>query len=100
MCRRAKNNRSTVPRRRERPKVASLEGRRLRPRRPSRRGFAVQLRMTRGVVRGRRMSKKLIANGYVVTVDPARNVFAGGYVAVDGARTSAVGAGAQHAPAH
>ncbi|MEA3024661.1 MAG: hypothetical protein QOK01_3513, partial [Alphaproteobacteria bacterium] len=31
------------------------------------------------------MSRKLIANGYVVTVDPARSVFAGGYVAVDGA---------------
>src|ERR1700694_1059449 len=46
------------------------------------------------------MSRKLIANGYVVTVDPARNVFAGGYVAVDGARISAVGPAAQAPPAH
>ena len=46
------------------------------------------------------MSKKLIANGYVVTVDPARNVFAGGYVAVDGARISAVGPAAKTPPAH
>ena len=45
------------------------------------------------------MSKKLIANGYVVTVDPARNVFAGGYVAVDGARISAVGPAAKTPPA-
>jgi 5-methylthioadenosine/S-adenosylhomocysteine deaminase len=46
------------------------------------------------------MSKKLIANGYVVTVDPERNVFAGGYVAVDGARISAVGPAAKTPPAH
>jgi 5-methylthioadenosine/S-adenosylhomocysteine deaminase len=41
------------------------------------------------------MSRKLITGGYVVTVDPARNVFPDGYVAVDGARISAVGPSAQ-----
>jgi 5-methylthioadenosine/S-adenosylhomocysteine deaminase len=41
------------------------------------------------------MARKLIAGGYVVTVDPARNVFPGGYVAIDGARISAVGPSAQ-----
>src|SRR6266545_4780217 len=41
------------------------------------------------------MSRKLIANGYVVTVDSARNVFPGGFVAIDGARISAVGPSAQ-----
>jgi 5-methylthioadenosine/S-adenosylhomocysteine deaminase len=46
------------------------------------------------------MSRKLIANGYVVTVDPARSVFAGGYVAVDGARIAAVGPSEQTPPAH
>src|SRR3979411_3429382 len=46
------------------------------------------------------MSKKLIANGFVVTVDPARNVFAGGYVAVDGARISAWGRASKTPPAH
>jgi 5-methylthioadenosine/S-adenosylhomocysteine deaminase len=44
------------------------------------------------------MSRKLIANGYVVTVDPSRNVFPGGFVAVDGARISAVGPSAQTPP--
>jgi 5-methylthioadenosine/S-adenosylhomocysteine deaminase len=38
------------------------------------------------------MARVLISNGYVVTVDGRRNVFPGGYVAVDGARISAVGA--------
>src|SRR5215813_16176 len=41
------------------------------------------------------MSRKLIAGGHVVTVDGARNVFPGGYVAIDGARISAVGPSAQ-----
>src|ERR1051325_8144715 len=41
------------------------------------------------------MSRKLIAGGYVVTVDRARNVFPGGYVAIDGARIAAVGPSAQ-----
>ena len=41
------------------------------------------------------MSRKLITNGYVVTVDPARNVYPGGYVAIDGANISAVGPAAQ-----
>lgn len=41
------------------------------------------------------MSRKLIANGYVVTVDPSRDVFPGGFVAIDGARISAVGPLAQ-----
>ncbi len=41
------------------------------------------------------MARKLIAGGYVVTVDPTRNVFAGGYVAIDGARIAAVGPSAQ-----
>ena len=41
------------------------------------------------------MSRKLITGGYVVTVDPARNVFPGGYVAIDGAKISAVGPSAQ-----
>jgi 5-methylthioadenosine/S-adenosylhomocysteine deaminase len=37
------------------------------------------------------MARKLIRGGYVVTVDPRRNVFLGGYVAIDGARIAAVG---------
>jgi len=41
------------------------------------------------------MSRKLIAGGYVVTVDPARNVFPGGYVAIDGGKIAAVGPSAQ-----
>jgi 5-methylthioadenosine/S-adenosylhomocysteine deaminase len=41
------------------------------------------------------MSKVLISNGYVVTVDGARRVLPGGYVAIDGARISAVGPAAQ-----
>jgi len=40
------------------------------------------------------MARKLIKGGYVVTVDPQRNVFPGGHVAIDGARIAAVG------PAH
>jgi 5-methylthioadenosine/S-adenosylhomocysteine deaminase len=40
------------------------------------------------------MSRKLIAGGYVVTVDAARSVFPGGYVAIDGARIAAVGSSA------
>jgi 5-methylthioadenosine/S-adenosylhomocysteine deaminase len=41
------------------------------------------------------MSRKLISGGYVVTVDPARNVFPGGYVAIHGAKISAVGPSSQ-----
>jgi 5-methylthioadenosine/S-adenosylhomocysteine deaminase len=41
------------------------------------------------------MSRKLIAGGYVVTVDPARTVFPGGYVAIDGAKIAAVGSSTQ-----
>src|SRR5258707_9133481 len=41
------------------------------------------------------MSRKLIPNGYVVTVDPGRNVIPGGFVAIDGAAISAVGPAAQ-----
>src|ERR1700750_2781391 len=44
------------------------------------------------------MARTLIRNGYVVTVDGQRNVFPGGYVAIDGARISAVGPGSE-APA-
>ena len=44
------------------------------------------------------MPRTLIANGTVVTVDGARNVFPGGYVAIDGARIAATGPAAQ-APA-
>ena len=44
------------------------------------------------------MSRILIKDGYVVPVNPAREVFASGFVAVDGARIAAVGPGAQ-APA-
>ena len=38
------------------------------------------------------MARLLIENGYVVTVDPARNVYPGGYVVVDDSRIAAVGA--------
>src|SRR6266699_2992666 len=41
------------------------------------------------------MPRVLINNGYVVTVDSARNVFPGGYVAVDGATIGAVGPSGQ-----
>jgi 5-methylthioadenosine/S-adenosylhomocysteine deaminase len=41
------------------------------------------------------MARILIRNGYVVTVDPARAVYPGGYVAIDGARIAAVGPAAQ-----
>lgn len=37
------------------------------------------------------MSRVLIRNGYIVTVDRARNVYPGGYVAIDGARIAAAG---------
>ena len=37
------------------------------------------------------MARLLIVNGYVVTVDAARNVFPGGYVATDGPNIAAVG---------
>jgi 5-methylthioadenosine/S-adenosylhomocysteine deaminase len=41
------------------------------------------------------MSRKLITDGHVVTVDAARSVFPGGFVAIDGAKISAVGPSAQ-----
>jgi len=41
------------------------------------------------------MPRTLITNGYVVTVNPSREVFPGGFVAVDGARIEAVGPGAR-----
>jgi 5-methylthioadenosine/S-adenosylhomocysteine deaminase len=44
------------------------------------------------------MSRKLIVNGYVVTVDDARSVHPGGYVAIDGSRISAVGPAAEAPP--
>jgi 5-methylthioadenosine/S-adenosylhomocysteine deaminase len=37
------------------------------------------------------MAKILIKNGYIVTVDPARNVFPGGFVAIEGKTITAVG---------
>jgi 5-methylthioadenosine/S-adenosylhomocysteine deaminase len=37
------------------------------------------------------MARTLIKNGYVVTVDPRRSVFPGGFVAIDGANISSVG---------
>jgi 5-methylthioadenosine/S-adenosylhomocysteine deaminase len=41
------------------------------------------------------MAKILIRNGYVVTVNPNRDVFGGGFVAVEGARIADVGPGAR-----
>ena len=41
------------------------------------------------------MSRVLIRNGHVVTVDGARSIFPGGFVAVDGSRISAVGSSEQ-----
>jgi len=35
------------------------------------------------------MARTLVKNGYVVTVDPGRSVFPGGFVAIDGAKISA-----------
>jgi 5-methylthioadenosine/S-adenosylhomocysteine deaminase len=37
------------------------------------------------------MSRTLVRNGYVVTVDARRNVFPAGYVAIDDARIDGVG---------
>ncbi|HZD29379.1 MAG TPA: amidohydrolase family protein [Xanthobacteraceae bacterium] len=37
------------------------------------------------------MARTLVKNGYVVTVDPRRSVFPGGFVAIDGALISTVG---------
>ena len=37
------------------------------------------------------MARTLVKNGYVVTVDPRRAVFPGGFVAIDGALISTVG---------
>lgn len=47
------------------------------------------------VERGDLMSRILITNGYVVTVDGARNVYPGGFVAIDERKISAVGPSAQ-----
>jgi 5-methylthioadenosine/S-adenosylhomocysteine deaminase len=41
------------------------------------------------------MSRVLITNGYVVTVDAARNVYPNGFVAIGGSKISAVGSSAQ-----
>ena len=41
------------------------------------------------------MSRLLITNGHVVTVDAARNVYPGGFVAIDGAKIFTVGPSAQ-----
>lgn len=41
------------------------------------------------------MNRVLIINGYVVTVDGARNVHPGGFIAIDGTRIAAVGPSAQ-----
>ena len=41
------------------------------------------------------MSRILIKNGYIVTVDGARHVYPGGFVAVDGNKISAVGSSTQ-----
>ena len=38
------------------------------------------------------MARILISNGYVVTVNSSRNVFPGGYVAIDGATIALLGA--------
>src|SRR5690348_15115125 len=38
------------------------------------------------------MAKVLIRGGYVVTVDPARRVYPGGFVLIDGTKIAAVGA--------
>ena len=45
------------------------------------------------------MTTTLIANGYVVSVDGARNIFTDGFVAVDGSRIVGVGAAEQMPPA-
>ena len=45
------------------------------------------------------MPRTLINNGYVVTVDSARNVYPGGYVAIDGATIKAVGPSGKAPPA-
>jgi len=45
------------------------------------------------------MPRILINNGYVVTVDSARNVYPGGYVAIDGATIKAVGPSGKAPPA-
>ena len=44
------------------------------------------------------MARTLIANGYVVSVDPSRNIFPNGFVAIDGFDIVAVGAAAQMPP--
>ena len=45
------------------------------------------------------MSRILITNGYVVTVDPRRNVWPGGFVAIAGRDITAVGRAAETPPA-
>jgi len=46
------------------------------------------------------MSRKLITNAMSLRSIPARSIFAGGYVAVDGARIAAVGPSERTPPAH
>ena len=41
------------------------------------------------------MARTLIANGHVICVDPARNIFSDGFIAIDGTDIVAVGATAQ-----
>ena len=41
------------------------------------------------------MSKILIKNGYVVTVDRRRSVYPGGFVLIDGSKIESVGSAAQ-----
>jgi len=45
------------------------------------------------------MSRTLVKNGYVVTVDSQRHVFPAGYVAIQGPRITAIGPGAETPPA-
>jgi 5-methylthioadenosine/S-adenosylhomocysteine deaminase len=45
------------------------------------------------------MARTLIANGHVICVDPARNIFSDGFIAIDGTDIVAVGATAQMPPA-
>ena len=45
------------------------------------------------------MSGILITNGYVVSVDPARNVFPSGFVTIDGSRIASLGPQAEAPPA-
>jgi len=46
------------------------------------------------------MARTLIANGHVICVDPARNIFSDGFIAIDGTDIVAVGPTAQMPPAN